>query len=333
MNQRPIVSVIVPAFNVEPVLSETLASAQNQTCRELEVIVVDDGSTDSSLAIAQRFAASDPRFKALSQSNAGSAAARNTGLRAACGEWIAFLDADDVWLPGKIETQLQLAASDPKANFLFTNYWNWDGQRDLSVYYRDRRKFPEGNVWRELIYWGLFRTSTVMVRRQTLDVVGFLDPELRNVHDWDLWLRIAEAGFWARGVWEPQARYRVWASNVSANRINIARYVVRTLEKAIARPQPAARLRDYRRALSIARAQLELMQAQSLVASSPESVPAAVLRGWRCDPRNVKWLLRYIGLVWPVALGGKWTSAAVRGTLQRWRMGQRLDAGKSQSPQ
>ena len=325
VNHRPLVSVIVPACNAEKVLGDALASAQQQTYRELEIIVVDDGSTDGTGEVARRFAAADGRIRLLQQANGGSAAARNAALGNAHGEWIAFLDADDVWLPTKIESQLRLWQSDPAANFLFANYWNWDGQRDISVQYSRRRKFPKGNVLRELIYWGLFRTSTVMVRRETLDRAGLFDPELRNVHDWDLWLRIGETGFWARGVWEPQVRYRIWEKNASANRVNIARFVVRTLEKALARPQPAARLRHYRRAWRIARAQLELMQAQSLVSSAPDAVPAAVLRAWRCYPRRLKWLMRYLALVWPDALGGRWTSAAVRKKLRRWRMGQRVE--------
>ena len=118
MNPRPLVSVIVPAFNAETVLAEALLSVQNQTYPHYEIIVVDDGSTDRTRQIAARFAGSDPRIRFFEQANAGSAAARNTALRHARGEWIAFLDADDTWLPAKLERVKSFSASDASTSAL-----------------------------------------------------------------------------------------------------------------------------------------------------------------------------------------------------------------------
>jgi glycosyltransferase involved in cell wall biosynthesis len=321
MNQRPLVSVIIPAFNAEVVLADTLASARQQTYSNIEVIVVDDGSTDGTVEVARRFAEMDKRFRWFQQANAGSAVARNKAIKQSSGELIAFLDADDIWLPGKVHAQLELLRSDPRANLIFSNCWIWDGKRDYGLRHSTRRKFPEGDVTAKLIGWDLFATSSVVIRRDLLDRVGIFDPELKNAQDWDLWLRIAETGLWARGVWEPQMRYRIWPGNVSANKVRANTYFVRLFEKAVARPQPPVRLRQYQRALQQARAHLELAKAQACIDESPDAVAPTVLNAWRQYPIQLKWLFRYVGLVWPAALGGRWTSEAVRRHLKKWRQG------------
>ena len=203
----PRISIIVPAYNDDPFLDETLASVQRQTYREFEVIIVDDGSTDRTSEIARGFVEKDARFTLLRQKNAGTAAACNTALKQTRGEWIALLGADDVWLPEKLAAQLDLLKQEPHANLLFTDYFSWDGQNDLSRRYSDPDKFPDGDVGRRLIFFDLFGASTVIIKRETLDVVGTFDVEPLLAEDWDLWLRIAERGLCAKGVRQPMARY------------------------------------------------------------------------------------------------------------------------------
>src|SRR5262249_2167098 len=143
-----------------------------------------------------------------------------------------------------------------------------------------------------------------------------------GAQDWDLWLRISENGLRARGVREPQARYRIWSGGVTADRVRNATYGVRVMEKAVARNQSSPRLRGYRRALRMARARLRVVRVHSLMEQSPAEVPRAVWRAWRCYPSDLKWLAGYFGLIWPAALGGNWTSRAVRKQLQTalgWR--------------
>jgi glycosyltransferase involved in cell wall biosynthesis len=315
MNQSPFISVVVPAYNAEKVLSEALESVRRQSFQHHEVIVVDDGSTDRTGEIARRFCDEDSRFKLIRQANAGSAVARNTAIKQAAGEWIAFLDADDFWLPTKLESQINLWKSDPGANLIFTNYWIWSGQEDRFLRYRNARKFPEGH-FQFLHLENVFGTSTVMIPRELFEKAGPFDPELRGAQDWDLWLRISENGLRARGVWEPQARYRIWPGGVTADRVRNATYGVRVMEKAVARSGSSPRLKGYRRALRMARARLELSRVHSLMKQSPAEVPRTVLRAWRCYPSDVKWLAGYLGLIWPAALGGNWTSRAVRKQLQ-----------------
>ncbi len=116
---QPLVSVIIPAWNAERWITETVASALNQTWKKLEVIVVDDGSSDSTARVVEE---SFPSVRVICQANSGQAAARNTGVEAAKGDFLAFLDADDVWLPEKIEAQMRIILTDPSISLVFCDY-------------------------------------------------------------------------------------------------------------------------------------------------------------------------------------------------------------------
>ena len=116
---KPLVSVIIPAWNAERWITETVSSAINQTWKQLEIIVVDDGSSDSTAkVVAETF----PSVRVICQANSGQAAARNTGVAAAKGKFLAFLDADDVWLPEKIEAQMRIILTDPSISLVFCDY-------------------------------------------------------------------------------------------------------------------------------------------------------------------------------------------------------------------
>jgi glycosyltransferase involved in cell wall biosynthesis len=311
MSGNPLVSIIIPTYNVEWFLAETLASVQQQSFREFEAIVVDDGSTDRTGEIAQRFAEKDGRFILLRQKNAGVSAARNAAFKRARGRLIAFLDADDVWSPEKLERQLALFREDPRVNFTFTNLFIWDGRRDLRLCYRKHKPLPEGNPIRQLIFDNLFGISTVMVKRETLDAAGPFDSELSMAEDWDMWLRMADRDLWARGIREPLSRYRIWEGNVSKQRLRIVEAVVLMLGKnlhATSRPE----LRPlYERSLVRVRVKLELAKICPQLDTHPELVPDAIWRAWKLDPLQVKWLFRWALVVWPHFLGGKFTAGSV----------------------
>jgi glycosyltransferase involved in cell wall biosynthesis len=316
MTHRPLISVIVPAFNAEPFLAETLASVQRQTYREFEVIVVDDGSTDRTSEIARGFVEKDARFILLRQKNAGTATACNVALKQARGEWIASLGADDVWLPEKLAAQLDLLKQEPRANLLFTDYFLWDGQNDFGRRYSDQNKFPDGDVGRHLIFFNLFGASTVIIKQETLDVVGPFDVDpLLVAEDWDLWLRIAERGLCAKGVRQPMARYRIWPGQISHNKIRMCEANVRVLEKALARPQRTAWRRAYQHSLQIARGNLELARIRPLIETRPKAVPAAALRAWLCCPTRFKWLLWYFATLWP---NSPWAGIVYRKIQRKW---------------
>jgi GT2 family glycosyltransferase len=175
------ISVIIPAYNAAGTLSRTLRSVLAQTLPPLETIVIDDGSSDRTAAVAAAFA---PQVRLLRRANGGPGSARNTGIRAACGAWIALLDADDTWAPEKLERQMALSG-DPRTGIIAC----------LSDRPGDRCP-PElrfADLWRA----NLLVNSTVLLRRAAWDAVGGFEEQraLIAVEDYNLWLRVAAAGW------------------------------------------------------------------------------------------------------------------------------------------
>ncbi len=320
MNPGPLVSVIIPAFNAEKHLAETLESLRAQTFSDFEAIIVDDGSTDRTAAVAQAYVEGDPRFRLFRQKNAGVAGARNAALAQAKGQWIAFLDADDVWMPEKLEVQSKIAREQPEVDFIFSNYFIWNGSKDIEQRYLSAKKLPTGDPLVRLISYNLFGISSVLVKRSLLDKVGVFDQSLAPAEDWDLWLRMAEKGFNPFGVFIPLLRYRVWSGNASGNSLRMAATNIRVLEKGLARNQNNTRVSSaYQKALRAAQSKFELAAVRPWLETEPERVPSAIQRAWRRSPSNLKWLLWYLGVRCPLWLGGtRWRSAVHKKIARKW---------------
>jgi glycosyltransferase involved in cell wall biosynthesis len=196
-NRRdPIVTVIIPCFNAARTLFRTLASVRTQTYRNLDIIIVDDGSTDSTAAIATEFAASDHRVRVLKQPNSGVASARNLGIANALGEFIAPLDADDLWSPQKIELQLRKIQEDAAIGLVYA--WFENINDDDEIFHGGFRYHIEGHVLRELCRLDFIGNgSNAMMRAAAVRAVGGYDASLRaqsaeGCEDWKLALRLAE---------------------------------------------------------------------------------------------------------------------------------------------
>ena len=326
MSPAPLVSVVIPAFNSAGLIEQTLQSVQAQTFKNFEVIVVDDGSTDSTAATVQRFCSVDLRFILITQPHSDVSVARNTAIAHARGEFIAFLDADDIWLPEKLARQIELFREDPRANFTFTNFYMWNGHCDPSPWYPDNQPFPEGDMSHEISFSGspgcAASMSTAMVRRELFHTIGLFDPELMMGEDWDLWLRLAERGLCVRGTREPLARYRRWSGSKSNQKLKTVEANVRVLEKNFRTTRRPGLRPLYKRSLAIARLKLELARARQLIETRPDAVPAAIWRAWRLYPRQLKWLMRFVLLSWPKILGGRMTERIVHRKLiqkfQKW---------------
>ncbi|GAA1269326.1 hypothetical protein GCM10009665_67320 [Kitasatospora nipponensis] len=184
------VSVVIAAYQAERTLGAALASALGQVPRPAEVIVVDDGSRDGTSAVARSY----PGVRVIEQPNQGPSAARNTGIREATQPWVAFLDADDVWLAGKLARQRSAQARHPDAVLLA-------GDREPAGGARRRAPEPAGGRpretrlgYRDLLLLNRFQTSTVQVRTEALSRCGGFDPTVDGAEDWDLWLRCARLG-------------------------------------------------------------------------------------------------------------------------------------------
>jgi glycosyltransferase involved in cell wall biosynthesis len=250
----PLVSVVIPAYNAAATLDETLRSARSQTHHALEIIVVDDGSTDATRSLAHQHAAVDDRVQVVTQKNAGVAAARNNGWRRARSDLIAFLDADDLWAPTKIERQLRaLEAGGPRVGLVYCWYVRIDGTGAIISAAEGPRY--EGDVLDRLFVDNFVGNgSSPLVRRQALiDANGF-ESALRNAgaegcEDLLFYCRVAEKYRFAV-VPEHLIGYRSLPQNMSSDRPRMLRSWMLVVDEMLARhPQhrkPLIRgLRDY----------------------------------------------------------------------------------------
>lgn len=181
-----LVSVIIPTFDRRALVREAVSSVLAQAGVDVELIVVDDGSTDGTAdALEAEFGSA---LTVLRTGNRGVSAARNSGVAASCGELIAFLDSDDTWLPGKLAAQVAMFA-DPSVEICQTDeIWIRNGRRVNP--HRKHRK-PEGDVFLASLGLCLISPSAVMLRRSLFERVGGFDEDLPACEDYDLWLRIA----------------------------------------------------------------------------------------------------------------------------------------------
>jgi hypothetical protein len=174
------VAVVIPAYNAERTLAETISSVRNQTHHALDIVVVDDGSKDDTLAVAQEIVKIDPRVRILKQRNSGVAAARNAGWRSTPADLVAFLDADDLWSPDKIERQLvALETGGPQVGLVYTWYAMIDHKN--YVIYRSNEISVEGDVLDEVLAKNFIGNgSSPLVRRNVLDATGGFDSSLQQ---------------------------------------------------------------------------------------------------------------------------------------------------------
>ena len=211
---RPEVSVVMPTYNSSAYLPDAIESVLNQTVVPLEVIVVDDGSTDETKRVLVPYR---DRIQYILQKNQGPAAARNRGIETARGDWVAFLDADDIWLPEKLEKQLAYVDQHPRAALVHSQLYYWEmhtGKKSIQNHHG--RHHYTGRCYHRLFLQPGVIPSTMIVRRECCRMVGNFDEAIRRAtaEDYDFSLRVArdhELGF----VDEPLILYRLHASNSS----------------------------------------------------------------------------------------------------------------------
>ena len=226
---KPLVSAIIPNYNYSRYICEAVESALNQTYKNVEVIVVDDGSSDDSLKVLSGYG---DRIKVISQKNAGVAMARNNGVEVSTGEYVAFLDADDVWLPDKVEKQVDRFLAEPALGLVHVGVQDISAEgNDLDVH----TDGMQGKVSHELLLFDrpviLGGGSGIMVPRNVFDEVGGFDTRLSTSADWDLFYQISsryEVGF----VSDVLLRYRFHGSNMHGNIDRMQREMIVGFDKA-----------------------------------------------------------------------------------------------------
>ncbi len=209
----PAVSVVIPAYNHAKFLKGTIQSALAQTWRNYEIIVVDDGSTDNTRDVVASF--SDPRIRYIFQDNQGLSGARNTGIRAAGGEYLAFLDSDDEFEPEFLHVCVEALTIDRALGAVHTATRFID--QSSQILPRVEAYTLAGEAFkRQLRRGGFFPPVSAMARAECVHEAGLFDTTLTSLEDWDMWLRINQRHP-MRSLPQPLVRYRVYPGSMSTN--------------------------------------------------------------------------------------------------------------------
>lgn len=284
------VSIIVPAFNASRYIGHTLRSVLQQDYKNTEVIVVDDGSTDDTEHAVREFGS---KVRYLRKANGGQGSARNAGMAIGRGEFFAFLDADDLWLPTKLRTQMELFDLHPDLGLVYSDAVGFDQDTGKELWcFSQRARFQWGDVLRPLVLCDFIPTLTVVIRREVWEQVGGFNEtdKLRCLEDWEMWLRIASRyrmGF----VKAPLAKYRIHRLSSSRRLDPDSSYESRLsiVEEALARDP--SKLKDLRRK-AISNVQLDSGKSILHSRASAEARPM-LLQALRTAPFD-SWAMAYL---------------------------------------
>ena len=222
------ISVVVPAYNSQRTIIETITSVLQQTFSDLELIVINDGSTDRTLELLETI--QDPRLKIYSYPNGGLPTARNRGIGCATGEFISFIDADDLWTPDKLELQLKALEKNPQAGVAYS--WTICMGNNGNSFHPGVSESFQGNVYPNLLVGNFIASgSNVLIRRKAIESVGYFDESLKSCEDWDYWLRLAPKWDFVV-VPKPQIIYRLSSGAMSSKLDVMEKYQTLVLEKA-----------------------------------------------------------------------------------------------------
>jgi glycosyltransferase involved in cell wall biosynthesis len=225
---KSLISVIIPAYNCEKTILETINSVLQQTYSNFELIIINDGSQDSTLEIVNKI--QDSRLRVFSFDNAGGNVSRNRGLHLAQGEFISFLDADDIWTSDKLHSQLEALEKNTNAHvaYSWTDYIDESGNFLLS----GARITASGDVYEKLLINNFLENgSNPLIRKDALMQLGGFDEALQAAQDWDMWLRLA-AKYSFIAVPFVQILYRVSSNSLSSNLKRQEKYCLQVLDNA-----------------------------------------------------------------------------------------------------
>jgi glycosyltransferase involved in cell wall biosynthesis len=226
----PLVSVIVPAYDVTDYIGDALNSVLAQTFREYEIIVINDGSPDSE-ALERALAPFMPRIVYIKQENRGVSAARNTGIARARGEFLAFLDGDDTWLPHYLETQVARIQSDPTIDVLYPNAVLFSGGAAAGEEFMTACPSNGEVTFERLLLQECNVSNCSIARREMIIRVGLFDESLHSVEDFDLWLRVIKHGGRIAYHHEVLARYRRRPGSLTADPVSLSEHILKVLQK------------------------------------------------------------------------------------------------------
>ncbi len=240
------VSIIIPTYNSANTIEETIVSVQQQSFTNWELIIIDDGSQDNTVEVIKNIAES--RIKLFSDKNGGVAVARNRGIAQATGDFIAFLDADDLWTPDKLKLQIEALNQNPKAKVAYS--WTSFIDENGKFLFSGKNLYYQGNVYSNLLLTNfLLSGSNILICRDALQVVTSFRPDLPYVADWDFYLRLAK-NFEFAVVPKYQILYRQSANSMSSKIEQIKQESLEIINEAF-QTRPAQFFCSKKRSLSI----------------------------------------------------------------------------------
>ncbi|MDX1601716.1 MAG: glycosyltransferase family 2 protein [Salinimicrobium sediminis] len=228
MNKKALVSVIMPAYNASGYIAESIRSVQQQSFEDWELLVIDDASKDGTSEIVEALRAEDSRIKLhVLPTNQGAGFSRNIGIKAATGDYISFLDADDLWKPHKIQTQLDLMKNE-NVQVCFSSYELID-ERGKSL--QKQIKALQFLPFKKLKKANYIGNLTGMYNASELGKI--FCPLIRKRQDWGLWLLAVEKAGFAKGIQEPLAVYRERENSISGDKIEMLQYNYRVYREVL----------------------------------------------------------------------------------------------------
>ena len=237
----PLVSVVIPVYNGEKFILECLRSVAEQTYPRIQCIVVNDGSTDQTVDVIRQ---SDLKVELVNQDHKNLPSARNTGIRYAAGDFIALLDADDLWYPDKIEAQVQMMMENPGAGLVFSDTEKFfpsgkiryqKDKRELSLKLNNEDPFPI------LIKKNIIVPSSVLIRSSIFKEIGYFDETLNSCEDWEFWLRFPVHHLQIRFLDRILTKYRFHGGNMSTKADSMQQGRLQALDKVFSDPLLHAR--------------------------------------------------------------------------------------------
>lgn len=225
------VSIIIPSYNSANFLTDSINSVIASNFLKFEIIVIDDGSNDNTKDIIRPFL-KDGRINYIFQNNKGLSGARNSGIKLAKGEYLVFLDADDLILPDKLKVQSEYLCAHPEIDIVYSNS-QWFVEDDFTDTRQVEFPIHEGNVFNQLIYGNFMHVNSIMVRREKVIEVGLFDELLRELEDWDLWLRMVHNGSKIGFTPSILSKVRIRKGSMTSNQNKMDMTMVRVLQKTI----------------------------------------------------------------------------------------------------
>ena len=224
-----LVSIIIPAYNVERYIKSCLGSVIAQSYQNLEIIIVNDGSVDTTEQIIRVYEKRDSRIVVMNKQNGGLSSARNTGLARATGEYLIIFDSDDIMVPEKVQSQVAWLEQHPQYGMVYSNLFHFvDGTN--KIYILSVRK-STADHYSALLLGNYINPNTVCMRRLVYEQVGIFDEDIRSAEDWDYWLRISQKGILIGYDPQPLTLYRMRHNSLSADHLTMCKTALYVLEK------------------------------------------------------------------------------------------------------